>query len=65
MELRSGHDYEPLEGAALQTLLMAIDKERKEKLVFVKGPRSGYLYVGPKDGFTESWLLDGDLIPAQ
>ena len=57
---RCGDDYESLEGEKLEFLLAAIEKEYEEKLFFAKD-RRGFLCVGLKKGFDESWLLGGDL----
>jgi len=61
VEIREGRTYRTLSDDELRSLVARIEEERDSKLEFL--PDDGTLPVKLKDGFSESWLIDGALIP--
>ena len=63
IEVFEDRSYRDLPSDELRTLVAKIEEERKKKFVFrpiTSGPNAGYEAFGFKDGYYDSWLLDGD-----
>lgn len=58
VEIRDGGTYRTVANDELNTLVASIEEERSTKLHVFIGP-DGMDFVRLKEGFTESWLLDG------